>query len=84
MSDTEDRIMENYNWTAFMRLKGETSARKEEEILDKFDDFVQSLQRVGVDYNIIVMVKGRVPRKLRSEYCARDAGPGNAPEWSGA
>jgi hypothetical protein len=63
-----DRIMENVRWTAYMKLKGQTWARKEEEILCEFDGFVQSLRGVGVDYNIIVMVEGRTPRQLHSEY----------------
>lgn len=71
MSDTRTRIQENYRWTAYMKLKGQTSARKEEEILEEFDGFVQSLRGVGVDYNIIVMVEGGVPQQLHSEYTAR-------------
>ena len=74
MNNTGDRIVENYRWTAYMKLKGQTWARKEEEILDEFDGFVQSLRGVGVDYNIIVMVEGRAPRQLHSEY-TREAEP---------
>jgi hypothetical protein len=68
MNNTGDRIMENVRWTAYMKLKGRAWARKEEEILDEFDGFVQSLRGVGVDYNIIVMVEGRAPRQLHSGY----------------
>ena len=39
MMDTRDRIQENYRWTAYMKLKGQTWARKEDEILDEFDGF---------------------------------------------
>src|SRR5437899_2632318 len=42
-----------------------------DEIVDELDGFVQSLQRVGADYNIIVMVEGRAPRQLHSAYHAR-------------
>ncbi len=71
MKDTRDAAIESYKWTAFLKLKGQTSLRNEEEMLDEFDGFVQSLQRVGVDYNIIVMVEGRAPRQLHSAYNAR-------------
>jgi hypothetical protein len=84
MSDTRDRFQENYRWTAYMRLKGQTWARKEEEILDEFDGFVQSLRGVGVDYNIIVMVEGGVPRQLRSECTASDTEAKIAREGTGA
>jgi len=84
MSDTRTRIQENYRWTAYMKLKGQTSARKEEEILEEFDGFVQSLRGVGVDYNIIVMVEGRVPQQLHSEYTARDTETKIAREGPGA
>lgn len=62
----------NYKWTAFMRLKGETSARREQDVLDEFDAFIQSLQRVSVEYKIIVMVEGQVRRILRSESPVRE------------
>ena len=84
MKDTGDRIMESYEWTAFLKLKGQTSLRNEEEILDEFDGFVQALQRVGVDYNIIVMVEGRASRQLHSEYSTRETEPKIAREGSGA
>jgi len=80
----KNRIQENYRWTAYMRLKGQTWARKEEEILDEFASFVQSLRGVGVDYNIIVMVKGRVPRQIHCEYKTRGANAEVAREGSGA
>ena len=68
MRSAKDRIMENYKWTAFMKLKGQTWARGGDEILDEFDGLVQSLRGVAVDYNIIVLVEGKAPRQLRSEY----------------
>ena len=75
MSATRDKVMENYKWTAYMKLKGQTWARKEEEILDEFDGFVQSLRGVGVDYNIIVLVEGKAPRELKSEPKVRQDNP---------
>ena len=71
MKDTRDGVSERYKWTVFLKLKGQTSLQNEEQILDEFDGFVRSLQRVGVDYNIIVMVEGRAPRQLHSAYNAR-------------
>lgn len=68
MSETIDRVQEHYKWTAYLKLKGQTWAQKENEILNEFESFVQALRGVGVDYNIIVMVEGRAPRKHRSEY----------------
>jgi hypothetical protein len=60
--------MENYRWTAYMKLKGQPRARKEEEILDEFESFVESLRGADVDYSIIVMVEARIPRQIWSEY----------------
>jgi hypothetical protein len=68
MGDANNRMMENYKWTAFMKLKGQTWARGGEEILDEFDGFVQSLSGVSVDYNFIVLVEGKAPRQLHSEH----------------
>ena len=68
MSDTINRVQEHYKWTAYLKLKGQTWALKEDEILNEFDGFVQSLRGAGVDYNIIVMVEGRAPRRHRSEF----------------
>jgi hypothetical protein len=84
MKNTGDRIMESHEWTAFLKLKGQTSLRNEEEILDEFDGFVQALQRVGVDYNIIVMVEGKASRQLHSECNTRETEPKIAREGSGA
>jgi hypothetical protein len=84
MNDTRGGIQENYRWTAYMKLKGQTWARKEEDILDEFDGFVQSLRGVGVDYNIIVMVEGRVPRQLHFEYKATETDAKIARQGSGA
>jgi hypothetical protein len=68
MEQSRDGVMENYKWTAFMKLKGQTWARGGEEILDEFDGFVESLKGVAADYNIIVLVEGKAPRQLHSEY----------------
>ena len=84
MEKTREKIAENYKWTAFMKLKGQTWARREEEILNEFDGFVRSLRGVGVDYNIIVMVEGGVPRQLHSDCNARKTGAGIGREGSGA
>jgi hypothetical protein len=84
MENTGERSVENYRWTAFMKLKGETWALREKEILDEFDGFVQSLRGVGVDYNIIVMVEGGVPRQLHSDCNARETEAGMVGEGSGA
>jgi len=84
MSDTRDRIQENYGWTAYMKLKGQTRARREKDILDEFDGFVQSLRGANVDYHLIVMVEGGVLRQLRSEYMARDTDSEVVRESSGA
>jgi hypothetical protein len=72
MRGTRDRIMKNYNWTAFMKLKGQTWVREKEEILDEFDCFAQSLRDAGVDYNIIVRVEDQAHRPLYSQYKARE------------
>ena len=77
-------MMENYTWTAYVKLKGETLALREEEILEEFDAFVRSLRGVGVDYDIIVKVKGGVPRQLHSQYNTRETEPTMAREGSGA
>jgi hypothetical protein len=82
MEQSGVRVMEDYKWTAFMKLKGQTWARGGEEILDEFDGFVQSLRRVAVDYNIIVLVEGKAPRRFHSEYNTTE--PKIARERSGA
>jgi hypothetical protein len=51
-------------WMAFLRLKGETQA-KEEDILNEFSGFVQSIRDVDVDYNVIVFIEGEAPRMYR-------------------
>jgi hypothetical protein len=84
MMDTGDRTQENYRWTAYMKLKGQTWARREEEILDEFDGFVQSLRGAGIDYNIIVMVNGRTPRQVYTEYKGKEANAEIVREGSGA
>jgi hypothetical protein len=82
MNLTKDRIAENYKWTAYLKLKGQTWARKKDEILDEFEGFVQSLRGVGVDYNIIVLVEGKAPRELRSESSVREHSP-KVSNWGG-
>jgi hypothetical protein len=77
-------MMENYRWTAYMKLKGQTLARREKEILDELDGFVQALRGVGVDYDIIVRVEGGVPRQLHSPCDIRETEPAMAREGAGA
>jgi len=84
MKDTRGRVTESYEWTAFMKLKGQTSLKNEEEILGEFGGFVQSLQQIGVDYNIIVLVEGKTPRALRSDYNAGTTEARIAREGAGA
>ena len=79
-----DGIQENYRWTAYMKLKGQTWARREDEILEEFGGFVQSLRGVDVDYNIIVIVRGRVPRQIRSERTTSNTEAKIAREGAGA
>jgi len=43
-------------WTAFLRPKGETQA-KEEDMLNEFSGFIQSIRGVDVDYNLVVFVE---------------------------
>ncbi|HEV2119258.1 MAG TPA: hypothetical protein VGS11_03985 [Candidatus Bathyarchaeia archaeon] len=83
MSELRDRIQENYRWTAYMKLKGQTWARGEDEILDEFDGFVQSLRGVGIDYHIIVTVDGRTPRQFNPESKVKEASANIAGETSG-
>ena len=84
MSDVGTRIQANYKWTAYMKLKGQTWSRREEEILDEFEGFVQSLRGVGVDYNIIVMVEGIAPRKQNSSFGLRKNHPNVSQRGGGA
>ena len=79
-----DGIQENYRWTAYMKLKGQTWARREDEILEEFEGFVQSLRGVDVDYNIIVMVEGKAPRQIRSEDITSNTQAKIAREGAGA
>jgi hypothetical protein len=51
--------LEVRSWKAFLRLNGETLVERDEDILNEFKGFVQSLKRVGIDYSIIVNVEGR-------------------------
>ncbi len=51
--------MEPLRWKAFLRLRGETSVVHEGEIMDQFDRLVQSFQRAGIDYSLVVLVEGR-------------------------
>lgn len=80
---TRSGIQENYRWTAYMKLKGQTLARRKDEILDEFDGFVESLRGVGVDYNIIVKVEGKVLRQLHPEYHVTETNAKIAGEGSG-
>lgn len=50
--------METRRWKAFLRLKGETDVKNENEILKDFTKFVFALKRIGVEYSIIVNVEG--------------------------
>lgn len=84
MNGTRDKITEYHRWTAYMKLRGQTCAREQEEILDEFEGFVQSLRGVGVDYDIIVMVEGRAPGELNSSYRARENYPKVSQEGGGA
>jgi hypothetical protein len=52
------------------------------DVLDEFDWFVQSLRGVAVDYNVIVLVEGKAPRQLHSEYNTTE--PKTARERPGA
>ena len=51
-------------WTAFLRLKGETQA-EEEDMLNEFSGFFQSIRGVDVDYSVIVFIEGEAPRMYR-------------------
>jgi hypothetical protein len=84
MSDTRRMVMENYRWTAYMKLKGETWAPRKAEILSEFDGFVQSLRGIGVGYNIIVKVEGKVPRQLDPGHNIGETEPKIAREGSDA
>jgi len=53
------------NWTAFLRLKGDALPSKEEELLEAFEGFIQSLRGVNLDCNIIVLAEDNDPRLLR-------------------
>lgn len=50
--------LEARRWKAFLRLRGETMVEKDEEIPNEFNQFVQTLRQVGVDYSILVNVEG--------------------------
>jgi hypothetical protein len=82
MEHSTDSAVQNYKWTALMKLKGQTWARGGEDVLDEFDGFVQSLRGVAVDYNVIVLVDGKAPRQFHSEYNTTE--PRTARERSGA
>jgi hypothetical protein len=51
--------LEVRSWKAFLRLNGETLVERDADILNEFKGFVQALERVGIDYSIIVNVEGR-------------------------
>jgi hypothetical protein len=44
-------------WTAFLRLKRETWAKKREETPEEIIGLVQFLRGVDIDYNLIVFVE---------------------------
>jgi hypothetical protein len=72
------------NWTAFLRLKGETWTKKTEEMLYEFDGLVQFLQGVDVDYNLIVFVEDKGSRVLRTQNPAQTSDTWVSREGSGA
>ena len=72
------------NWTAFLRLKGETWTKKTEEMLDEFDGLVRFLQGVDVDYNRIVFVEDTGSRVLRTQNSAQASDTWVRPEGRGA
>jgi hypothetical protein len=49
--------MEIRRWKAFLRLNGETMVERDEDILNEFKGFVQSLKRAGIDYSVVVNVE---------------------------
>lgn len=51
-------------WKAFLRLEGETSVEKDEDIMNEFKGFVQALNRAGIDYSIVVNEEVDQPEKL--------------------
>lgn len=52
-------------WKAFLRLKGETLVENDQEIMSEFTGFAKQLEKVGVDYSIVVSVdKGPVQQYI--------------------
>ena len=63
--------MEVRQWKAFLRLEGESLVEREEDIMNEFKGFVQTLKRVGIDYSIVVNVeKGKLERISRPRQAA--------------
>lgn len=63
--------MEVRRWKAFLRLEGESIVEREEDIMNEFKGFVQTLKRVGIDYSIIVNVeKGKLEATSRPKQAA--------------
>lgn len=63
--------MEVRRWKAFLRMEGEMLVERDEDIMNDFKGFVQTLKRVGIDYSIVVNVeKGRLERTSRPNQAA--------------
>ena len=60
------KAMEIRRWKAFLRLEGDTSVEKDEDIMNEFKGFAQALNRVGIDYSIVVNVEVDQPERLTS------------------
>jgi len=43
-------------WRAYLKLEGETAVNSEEDIVEDFEAFVQTLRGILIDYNIVVLV----------------------------
>lgn len=59
--------MEPRRWKAFLRLTGQTLVDNEDDILNEFKGFVSVLDKVGIDYSIIVNVERGRTERLSSE-----------------
>lgn len=72
--------MPSRKWKAFMRLYGETPVESEQDIVKEFTGFAKQLERVGVEYSIVVTVdKGPIrqysARTSRSQPIVSSPGP---------
>jgi hypothetical protein len=54
-------------WTAFLRLRGETWTKKREEMPDEFVGLVEFLGGVDVEYNLIVFVEDESSRAFHPQ-----------------